>query len=215
VLAIDPSGRGADETAYAVVKMLNGYLYVLEAGGLPGGYGKEVMEDITALARRQKVNMILVESNFGDGMFQELLKPYLEKQYPCTIEEVRHSIQKEKRIIDTLEPVMNQHRLVVNEKLIKQDYESTSSHSSEKRLQYQLFYQMSRITRGRGSLAHDDRIDVLAMAVSYWTQQMAQDADRRMKVRKDEVLTKELERFVDSALGRKDRGGDSWIRLNV
>jgi len=215
VLAIDPSGRGADETAYAVVKMLNGYLYVLEAGGLPGGYGKDTMEEIVRLAKKQKVNMILVESNFGDGMFQELLKPYLEKQYPCTIEEVRHSIQKEKRIIDTLEPVMNQHRLVINEKLIKQDYESTSGHSSEKRLQYQLFYQMSRITRGRGSLAHDDRIDVLAMAVGYWVQQMAQDADKRMRHRKDELLTRELERFVDSALGRKERGGDSWIQTNV
>lgn len=215
VMAIDPSGRGADETSYAVVKMLNGFLYVLEAGGLPGGYGKDTMEEIVRIAKKQKINFLIVESNFGDGMFQELLKPYLIRDYPVTIEEVRHNIQKEKRIIDTLEPVMNQHRLVVNEKLIKQDYESTSSYSSEKRLQYQLFYQMSRITRGRGSLAHDDRLDALSMAVGYWTQQMAQDADKRMRIRKDEVLNRELEKFMESAIGRKDKGGDSWIRLNV
>ena len=214
VMAIDPSGRGADETAYAVVKMLNGYLYVVEAGGLPGGYGEDTMRAIVEIAKKQKINFVLLESNFGDGMFQELLKPYLMKDYPCTIEEVRHNIQKEKRIIDTLEPVMNQHRLVVNERLIKEDYESTAARSSEKRLQYQLFYQMSRITRGRGSLAHDDRVDVLAMAVSYWTQQMAQDADKRMRIRKDEVLNRELEKFMESAIGRKGTGGDSWIQLN-
>ena len=34
VMAIDPSGRGKDETGYAIVKMLNGYLYVVDAGGL-------------------------------------------------------------------------------------------------------------------------------------------------------------------------------------
>ena len=90
---------------------------------------------------------------------------------------------------------------------------STSSHSSDKRLQYQLFYQMSRITRGRGSLAHDDRLDVLSMAVGYWVQQMAQDADRRISVRKGEMLDRELERFMESAIGRKDRGGDTWVSL--
>ena len=38
VMSIDPSGRGKDETGYAVVKMLNGYLYVRRCGGVAGGY---------------------------------------------------------------------------------------------------------------------------------------------------------------------------------
>ena len=38
VMSIDPSGRGRDETGYAIVKMLNGYLFVTDAGGLQGGY---------------------------------------------------------------------------------------------------------------------------------------------------------------------------------
>jgi len=213
VMAIDPSGRGADETAYAVVKMLNGFLYVTEAGGLSGGYSEKTMNELVQIAKKQKVNLILVESNFGDGMFEELLKPHLIRQYPCTVESIRHNIQKEKRIIDTLEPVMNQHRLVVNDRLIRQDYDTTADKSSETRLQYQLFYQMSRITRARGSLAHDDRLDVLSMAVGYWVQQMAQDADRRISVRKGEMLDRELERFMESAIGRKDRGGDTWVSL--
>ena len=108
VLAIDPSGRGKDETAYAVVKMLNGILYVIDFGGITGGYSSETLQALSVIARKYLVNQVLIESNFGDGMFMELLKPTLTKIYPCTIEEVRHSIQKEKRIIDTLEPVMNQ-----------------------------------------------------------------------------------------------------------
>ena len=38
VMFIDPSGKGKDATGYACVKMLNGNLYVTDAGGLTGGY---------------------------------------------------------------------------------------------------------------------------------------------------------------------------------
>jgi len=37
---------------------------------------------------------------------------------------------------------------------------------------------MSRITRDRGSLGHDDRLDVLSMAVGYWVEQMSRDVDQ-------------------------------------
>lgn len=60
-------------------------------------------------------------------MFTQLLKPVLKKIYPCSIEEVKHTTQKEKRIIDTLEPVMTSHKLVINRSVIQQDYESTRS----------------------------------------------------------------------------------------
>jgi hypothetical protein len=204
-MAIDPSGRGADETAYAVVKMLNGYLFVTEAGGLPGGYSEETLEALCKIAKKEKVNTLRIEANFGDGMFTQLLKPVLKKIYPCSIEEVKHTTQKEKRIIDTLEPVMTSHKLVINRSVIQQDYESTRSMPPEKALRYQLMYQMSRITKYRGSLAHDDRLDVLAMAVSYWTEQMAQDAEQAMKDRKARALQDDLDKFMESAVGHKPK----------
>ena len=197
VLAIDPSGRGADETAYAVVKMLNGYLYVTEAGGIAGGYSKETLESLANIAKTSKVNMVLIESNFGDGMFTELFKPYLMKTHPVTIEEVRHSKQKEARIIDTLEPIMNQHRLVIDPKVIISDYNSVQHHPPEKAQRYMLAYQMSRITRDKGALAHDDRLDVLAMACAYWVEQMAADADREIQDRRNELMAKELDKFLN------------------
>lgn len=198
VLAIDPSGRGSDETGYAVVKMLNGYLYVVDAGGLKGGYSEGTLRDLAAIAKKHQVNLALVESNFGDGMFTELFKPYLQKTHPVSIEEVRHSKQKEARIIDTLEPVMNQHKLIIDPKVIQKDYDSVQDLPPEKAMKYMLAYQLTRITRDKGALAHDDRLDVLAMAVSYWVEQMAADADREIYSRRQELMDKELDKFLNS-----------------
>lgn len=212
VMSIDPSGRGSDETAYAVVKMLNGFLHVTEAGGVPGGYDERTMKELVDIARRNKVNHIVVESNFGDGMFTELLKPHLRAGHNCFIEEVRHSVQKEKRIIDTLEPVLNQHRLVVDSRVVQRDYETAKT--TERSIHYSLFYQLSRVVRAKGALVHDDRLDALAIAVAYWTEQMAQDADERIKTAREEAQDRWLKRFMEGRLIDKpsEPQPESWFR---
>tara|TARA_R110002167_G_scaffold40305_3_gene124134 strand:- start:244 stop:1908 length:1665 start_codon:yes stop_codon:yes gene_type:complete len=209
VLAVDPSGRGKDETGYAVVKMLNGTLYVPAAGGLSGGYSEATLTELAEIAKKYKVNYIVSESNFGDGMFTELMRPILTRIYPCSLEEVRHSTQKEKRIIDTLEPVMSGHRLVVDPDVIKDDFQTIQKYPHESQLKYSLFYQMSRLTRERGAITHDDRLDALSIAVAYWVEQMAQDAEVKMADRKVELLDAELQRFQDSYF--KNKGGDSVL----
>jgi hypothetical protein len=128
-------------------------------------------------------------------MFNKLLEPYLTKIYPVTMEEVRHNKQKELRIIDTLEPVMNQHKLVIDRNVIRQDYESTQHLPPEQALNYQLCYQMTRITKERGALIHDDRLDALAGAVAYWVEQMGADADQQINNRRQELLDQELAIF--------------------
>ena len=211
VLVIDPSGRGQDETAYAVVKMLNGYLYVSECAGISGGYSLPTLEALANVGKTHKVNMILIESNFGDGMFTELLKPVLKRIYPCTTEEVRHSKQKELRIIDTLEPVMNQHKLIFDPKVIQNDFDSVQHHPPEKAQRYMLTYQMTRITKDRGALAHDDRIDALAMGVAYWVEQMAADVDMEMKERKEALLDEELDKFINGHNINSSPRAVSWM----
>lgn len=214
VLAIDPSGRGSDETAYAVVKMLNGFLYVVDCGGVEGGYSDATLQHLTDLAKIHSVNMVLIESNFGDGMFTELLKPYMLKTYPCSMEEVRHNTQKESRIIDTLEPVMNQHRLVIDPKVVQKDYDSVQHMSPDKGVKYMLTYQMTRIMKVRGALAHDDRLDVLAMAVQYWVDQMAADADNEIQIRRDDLLDAELDKFMSNLnFGVSSSEPSGWIEV--
>ncbi len=211
VLGIDPAGRGKDETSYAVVKMLNSQLFVTAAGGLPGGYSEETLKTLAEVAKDQQVNEVIIESNFGDGMFTALFQPVLAKVHKVTVNEVRHSIQKEKRILDCLEPVLARHKLIVDEAIVHQDYNSTQKLPPDKALKYQLFYQLTRLTRDKGSLAHDDRLDVLAIAVNYWTEQMSRDVDEAMNSHKSEKLHKELDVFMDNALGTSSRQETSWI----
>ncbi len=206
VMAIDPSGRGKDELGVAIVKQLGGNLYVLVCTGKSGGYSNDNLEWIAREARNHNVNHIIIESNFGDGMFTQLLKPVVNRFYPVNIEEVNHSKQKELRIIDTLEPLLNQHRLVISPQLIRQDFDTTDAN-------YQLFHQITRITKDRGSLRNDDRLDVLSIACAYWVEQMAVDTDRQEKDHRDELLNKELENFIEGALGNRGTKGNLWYKV--
>lgn len=210
VMVIDPSGRGKDECAYAVVKCLHGTLYLVASGGFLDGYGPKTLESLALIAKEHAVNRILIEANFGDGMFTALFKPVTLNIYPVTIEEVKHSVQKEKRIIDTLEPVLNQHRLVVSSEVIQKDYDSTQHLPQEEALRYQLFYQLTRITKEKGSLAKDDRLDALAMAVAYWVQALAVDTNRAVDQHRQKLLDEELKKFMRSVLGQKPRS-KTWM----
>jgi len=212
VIAIDPSGRGKDETAYAIVKCLHGQLFLVDIGGFRSGYTMETLETIVRQAKLHGCNYAVYEANFGDGMFGELIKPVFGRIHPCTIEEVKHSSQKEKRIIDTLEPVMNQHRLIVDPRVIEKDYQSIQS-DGEIQERYRLFYQMSRITKDRGSLAQDDRLDALAIAVSYWVQAMARDTELAHRQHKEELFQKELDKFMENAIGNRSKRANSWINI--
>jgi hypothetical protein len=201
VMAIDPSGRGKDETAYAIVKQLNGFLFVVASGGFKEGYSEATLKGLAVLAKTHSVNKIIVEANFGDGMFTQLLKPIVSRIYAVGIEEVKHSQQKERRICDTLEPIMNQHRLVFDQKVIEVDHKMTAEP------QRQLMYQLSRITRDRGSLAKDDRLDVLAMAVGYWAESMARDTEKAHDEHVENLRDQALQEFMD--LVQRNRGHDS------
>lgn len=210
VLSIDPSGRGKDETGYAVVKMLNGQLFVPDAGGIRGGYDEVTLKRLVSIAKDNKVNKVVIESNFGDGMFMELIKPLFRTTYPITIEEVRHNKQKELRIVDVMEPVLNSHRLIVDPSVINDDYKSALSYPIEQQTRYMLMYQLSRITRDKGSLVHDDRLDALSIAIGYWVQQMAADVNQNMIDRKQELLDQELTNFTDSFYKRKRSKAFLW-----
>ena len=208
-MAIDPSGRGQDELAFVIVAVINAQIFLLKAGGLQGGYCQENLEKLATLAKEYKVNKIKIESNFGDGMFTTLLSPITRRIYPVTLEEVRHNTQKERRIIDTLEPVMNQHRLIVDKKVIREDLESIKIYPLEKQQQYSLFYQMTRLTKDRNSLAHDDRLDVLAIAVADCLDMLSIDADEEIRLRQEA----EEEAFWDEFFGEESQDSDCWFDI--
>jgi len=210
LLTIDPSGRGGDETGYAITKMLHGRIYLVEAGGLRGGYDKTTLQTLANIAAKHKVNEVLIESNFGDGMFSELFRPVLKKVWSCTVDEVRHHTMKEARIIDTLEPVMNQHKLVVNRSLISEDYQSTADYATERAAHYQLLHQLTRITNERGALVHDDRLEAVYMGVAYWVERVGVDEEQLKEDFKEQELMAELEKFMENNLGAA-HSEPSWV----
>ncbi len=199
VMSIDPAGKGKDETSYCVTKFLNGNIFILDAGGFSSGYTEHVLNKLTKIAKRNKVNKILIEENFGQGMFEALLQPYLRNEYKCTTELVRQTTNKHRRILDTLEPLISQHRIIIDANVIKNDYEGTNElYPPEQALKYQLFYQISRLQKGANTLAQDDRIDAMQIACQYWQKQLAKDQDQAYKDRKEDMLNMELDKYYGS-----------------
>lgn len=197
---IDPAGKGQDEISYAVTGKLGGKIGLLDCNGFLGGYEEKNLERIAIVAVVEyEVDVITVEENFGGGMFAKLLKPVIDRvakeanKSAPRIEEIRSSTQKEKRVIDTLEPVMNQHRLIVHDALVEKDYESVHDRSPEKQHTYRLFFQMTRITRERGCLKHDDRIEAVASSVGYWQDKISEDVDEARRDREFEEAVEKLE----------------------
>jgi hypothetical protein len=216
VLVIDPSGRGKDETSYGVGYMLNGNIFIPEFGGFLGGYEDKTLEALAGIAKKHKVNCVLIESNFGDGMFNALLSPVLQRIYPVKIEEVRHNKQKELRIIDTLEPPLNQHRIIVDPKAIQSDYDTVmENYNPEDAPSYSFIYQLTRLSKDRGALRHDDRLDCIAMLVAYFTEMLKNDQHLAEKNRKEQELDDMLEEFIrqhpESTGGRTDKS-KLWSR---
>jgi len=198
ICSVDPSGRGSDETAACFISQRNGFLYLHEVRAYRDGYSDKTLLDILKGCKKYNVTKLVVETNFGDGIVAELFKKHLQQtQQGIDVEEVRANVRKEDRIIDTLEPVLNQHRLIVDKSVVEWDYNSNKEAAPEARLLYMLFYQMSRMCREKGAVKHDDRLDALAQGVKYFTDALAISAQEVVKERKREEWNDMLTAFMD------------------
>jgi hypothetical protein len=170
---IDPSGRGNDETTVCIASFVNGYVVVHELRGFEGGYDQATLTKICHLINEYEVQQIRYESNYGDGMFGQILIPvvYQNCGHHIAVEEYKVTGAKEKRILSILEPVFAQHKLVFNAKVIK-DQETQ--------------IQITRLTERRGALKHDDRVDVLSAAVGFWKDLLSVDPDEAIEKNQEE-----------------------------
>jgi len=198
ICSVDPSGRGTDETTAAFISQKNGFLYLHEMRAYRDGYSDNTLLDILRGCKKFNVTKLVIETNFGDGMVQELFRKHLQQtKQAIDIEEVRANVRKEDRIIDSLEPVLNQHRLIVDRKVIEWDFKSNPDEAPENRLMYMLFYQMSRMCREKGAVKHDDRIDCLAQGVKYFTDALAISAYEAVKDRKRDDWNDMMNEWLD------------------
>ena len=198
ICSVDPSGRGADETVATFLSQLNGIIYLHEMYASKDGYSDKTLLEILRRCRKYDASTLLIESNFGDGIVSELFRKHCQTtKTNINIEETRANVRKEDRIIDSLEPVFNQHRLVVDPKVIEWDYASNANEAVENRFQYMLGYQISRMCREKGAVRHDDRIDSLAQGVKWFTDALALSAEEQIKDRRKEEWIDHLEAWMD------------------
>jgi len=198
ICSVDPSGRGTDETAACFISQRNGFLFLHEVYASKDGYSDNTLLGILRKCKKYQVQKLVIETNFGDGLVAELFKKHLQQtKQLIDVEEVRANVRKEDRIIDSLEPVLNQHRLVVDRKVIEDDFKSNPDAPPEERLLYMLFYQMSRMCREKGAVKHDDRVDCLAQGVKYFTDAMAISAHEQMKQNKIDDWNDMMDAWVD------------------
>ena len=212
IVAVDPSGRGKDETVALVLSQINGNLFLRDIYASQDGYSDTTLTGILRMAKKFGATKCLIESNFGDGLVMEVMKKHaIEMKVGVEFEEVRSTTRKEDRIIDTMEPVLNQHRLVIDSRLVTWDYQSNHDMAPEERLPRMLMYQLTRMCREKGAVKHDDRLDCLSLGVKYFQDVMA-ISQRDMLVQENrERWNRMLTAFIDHPQQATDTlvlGGD-------
>lgn len=204
IMYIDPAGGGknGDETGYCVAGLLNSNIFVLEVGGVPGGYEVDKLERLSQIAAKHKVNTVVVEKNFGHGAFKNILTPVLMNIHnKCSVDEIHVSGMKEKRIAETLGPIIGRSSLIMLEETVEQDLSLINRYSAEKKMSYSLYFQLAKLMLVKNSLEHDDRLDALSGACLYFVDQLSVDQKRR----EDEIAEREKAEWMRNFNARGSR----------
>lgn len=202
---IDPAGGGqnGDETAWAVTRAAGNYIWLAGVGGIVGGTDEARLQELIEIVLRFQPNTMGIEKNFGHGMFASIFMPKLLQVHKCSLVEPWNNTQKETRIINTLEPLLGAGQLIVDPSIIEADWLGIQKYATAVRTSYSFFHQLSRITRDRGVLLHDDRLDAVAGACHYWMDKIKAD---QSKLKAQAKMKEWAARFKDPlGTGRKVR----------
>ena len=205
VLYVDPAGNGGDEFSFALGGALGPYIHVVGVGGWQGGVSDKNLDHLVEVCKRFSVKTVLVEKNMGAGTVTKLIQNHfngLDEQGRKRLEGVgvdeRNAAgQKERRIIDTIRPVMQKHRLIIHRSALEMDMQCCEAYAQAHRDVRSLFHQMHNITTDRGSLAKDDRLDALEGLVRELTGFLVIDEDKEKAARAKAVTAA----FIQDPMG--------------
>jgi hypothetical protein len=221
---VDPSGRGTDETTLWIAGELNGFVFLLHMWAGMGGSTPANLQAIAKCCVRYRVNTLNVEENFGSGMFAQLLRPVIEKEWErankaaraarkeeggTAVEDVKatNQMNKERRILEVLEPPCQAHRIIVNRSIIEYDEESVRAMEGvDTRHRYGWGYQLTHLTREKDCLHHDDRIDGMAGVVGAFADVLGVDPQMMATRASEERQDEEWERLFGPDDGEDENG---------
>lgn len=201
VMAIDPSGKGKDETAYAIMKQLYGYLFLVEVGGFLDGFGEVTLTNLAERGAYWGVSDVVVEKNYGGGMFSSLLFPKMELA-GCKAQihdPIAGGVVKEFRICDTLEPLTGSHRLIVDQNVLESDINEAVSRGTNA---YSFIHQYTRMIKEKGAIAHEDRLEAVQMAASFFEDRVRIGANKGVERHRNKLLNQEIRSWFKEVPGK-------------
>lgn len=208
IMTVDPASDGGDELAFAIGGTVGPYIHLLAVGGFKGGFAEDNLEKLTKLVQQYGVKLVLVEKNMGAGAVTQLVQNYFNSTDPetgkrrvtgCGVDERWSTGQKERRIVDTLRPVIQRHRLIVHTSALETDQELLKQYPQDRRHVRSFFFQLHNITTDKGSLEKDDRLDAVEQLVRELVGFLVVDEELEQKKRE----AQEMKNFLDDPLGTK------------
>lgn len=203
---VDTSGSGTDETSWTIGAELLGRVFGLWQGASIEGHTQATLKTIAADCKRWGVQTIEIEANFGGAMFGELLAPLCADigYTPEIITLPAKQVQKEVRIVENLEPLASTHRLVINAELLRQDFPvDYPDVEAGKRRYYRFTYQFSRMTKAKGAVPHDDRVEGLAGLAAHFVGML----QRRLQHAKEEGKVRAIEAEAEAIIEERRKQG--------
>lgn len=203
IMSLDPSGVGKDETSYAIIGVLDGFIYLIDIGGFKGegGFTKKNINHICDIAIKNEVNTLLVETNSIGAAFVPLLTDTLAiktvdvNKKGIAVEGYYNTINKKARILKHLTPLLQANKIVINKSIIETEIDNAVKKymeegiDEETAIQYTFLYQLTRFRIGNNhqiSIAFDDRIDAFNTALMYIEELAAKDSEKASSKRKQE-----------------------------
>lgn len=182
---IDPAGRGDDRIGLAIVSQASNMFFLKHIDGLEGSssaghrdatgeYVTGVYDIIATRLRDHMVREAYFEVNIDStGAWESLMQaairrarlepgqnPLFPEGWTCALLPIRNTGVKEHRIVDTLEPIVSSHRLVVDPSCV-----AVRGYAD---LYDEFQFQFSRIRRERRCLTEDGMLDALAIVLNAW-----------------------------------------------
>jgi len=183
IMGIDPAGGGKDEVGFCIGGGIMGNVFITAAGGIDGGHDEGTLRKLCKYMIEYGVKEIRIEKNFGDGMYaKQLARVMGQMGIKAGITSVTAKGQKEVRIIDTLEMAMGSHKIILDTKVARDQV---------------LMNQITRLTKDRGALIHDDRVDAMEICVSGFTDGMVIDTDKLIADNADMDFQNEIKGYMN------------------
>lgn len=204
-MTVDPASDGGDEMAFAIGGIVGPYMHCVGWGGFRGGFADKNLEKLVQLVKQFDVTHVVVEKNMGAGAVTRLIQNYFNgldennkrRVTGVAVSERNATGQKERRIIDSIRPILQRHRLVMHKSAIDMDAELIQEYPADRRITYSGLYQMHNITTDRGSLTKDDRIDALEQLCRELVDFLVIDEEKEAQLRQKA----EVEQFINDPMG--------------